>query len=89
MRRSTSVSTRLMKKEATLATAERSDVTRGDQAFEAGLVCLDDRSVALDAEDEGHVDAATLTDHLFDGRDALGGGRDLDQQVRPVDALVQ
>ena len=62
---------------------------RGGQRLEAGEVGLDDLVVAVDAEDERHVDAAALADHLPDGGDALRGGRDLDQHVGLVDALVE
>ena len=83
------MSTRLTKNEATLATAERSVGARGGQGLEARQVGLDDLVVAVEAEDQRDVDAAALADHLADGRDALGGGRDLDEQVGPVDPRVE
>ena len=61
----------------------------GGQGLEAGEVGLDDLGVAGEREDEGHVDAPALGDHLADRGDALGRGRDLDQHVGPVDPLVE
>ena len=87
-RRSTSVSTRLTKNEATLCTVDRSPPSLGE-GLEAGQVGLDDLGVAGQGEDQGDVDAAALGDHRLDGGDALGGRRDLHEQVGLGDPLVQ
>jgi hypothetical protein len=57
--------------------------------LQARQVRLDDLGVALEAEDQRDVDAAALGDHRLDGGNALGGGRDLHQQVGGRDELVQ
>ena len=89
-RRSTSVSTRLMKKLATLATCRQVDVRAlGDQPFEPAEVGLHHLAVPLEAEDQRDVDAATLGDHLLDRAEPFGGAGDLDHQVAAVDPLVQ
>jgi hypothetical protein len=62
---------------------------RGQQALQPGEIGLDDVAIALDAEDQGHVDALPVTDHLTDGRDALGRGRYLHQGVGLVDPGVE
>ena len=87
-RRSTSVSTRLTKKEATLCTDGEVTAALG-QGFEARQVGLEDLAVAGQGEDQSDVDAASFPDHGLDGGHALGGRGDLDQQVRLADALVQ
>ena len=61
----------------------------GGQRLQSGHVGLDDLGVTGQAEDESDIDAAALADHLTNGGDALGGGRNLDQGVGPVDALVE
>jgi len=53
--------------------------------LEAGEIRVDHGVVALEAENEGHVDADTRRDGLRDGGEALDGGRDLDHRVRAVD----
>ena len=53
--------------------------------LEALEVGVHDRVVAVEAEDQRDVDADALGEHVGDRRGALGGGRDLDEQVRPVD----
>ena len=52
--------------------------------FEAGHVGADHVGVALQGEDQGHVDADPLRERRGDRRHALSGRRDLDEQVRPV-----
>lgn len=52
-------------------------------------VRLDHLRVTVDREDEGDVDAASPGDHRRDGIDALDRRRDLDEQVRSVDPLMQ
>ena len=65
-RRSTSVSTRLMKKLATLATFDRSARGVGAYSLETGDVGLHHPRVAVEAEDQRDVDVASLGDHLLD-----------------------
>ena len=57
--------------------------------LESGEVGLHDLLVALEREDQRDVDVAALGDHPVDGRDALGRGRDLHEQVGLGDALVE
>jgi hypothetical protein len=58
----------------------------GLQALQVGL---DDLLVAVQAEQQGHLDAQAIGGRLPDGGHALGSGRDLDQQVGCVEAPVQ
>ena len=70
--------------------ADAGEVAAGrGERFEPADVRLDDLGVAVQREDEGDVDAATLGDHRSDRRYAFGGGGDLDEQVRERDALMQ
>lgn len=57
--------------------------------LQAGEVGVHHRPVALDGEDQGHVDRDALGEHRGDRRQACFGRRDLDQQVRAVDDLPQ
>ena len=87
-RGSTSVSTRETKNEAT--DAIRGQVVAGLagalQAVEEGV---HDLVVAGQGEDQRDVDADALGQAGGDRRDALPGGRDLDEQVGPVDQPPQ
>ena len=67
-RRSTSVSTRLMKKLATLATVDRSAPGVVGVRLEPVDVGLHHALVAVEAEDQRDVDVAALGDHLPDRR---------------------
>ena len=53
--------------------------------LEAGEEGVHHRAVAVEGEDQRHVDRDALGEHLRDGRQALDGRRDLDEDVRPVD----
>src|SRR5690606_39863680 len=57
--------------------------------LEPGDVGLHDLGVAVEAEDEGDVDAPALGDQGADGLDALGGGRHLDEQVGLAGLVVE
>ena len=57
--------------------------------LEPAQVGVHDLAVALDAEDQRHVDADALGDRGRDRRQPLLGGRDLDVDVRPVHGLPQ
>ena len=61
----------------------------GHAALQPGQVGLHDRLVERHREQQGHVDAHALVDHLSDRRDALARGGNLDQQVGPVDGVPQ
>ena len=82
------MSTRLTKKDATDATLEVVSAGR-HELLKSREVGLDDFTVTLEGEDQGHVDAAAFGYQGLDCSEALVGGRDLDQQVRLVDALVE
>ena len=87
-RSSTSVSTRLTKKDATEARPDRScpaAAAPSRPAMNASMTSL----VALQREDQGHVDADALGQALGDGRKPGLGRRDLDEQVGPVDQPPQ
>ena len=45
--------------------------------------------IAIEPEDESHVDVASLGDHRADGWKTLFGGRNLDHEVGSVDSLPQ
>jgi hypothetical protein len=81
-RRSASVSTRETKKLAT-------DATGPGSPLEPAQVRLDDLDVALQREDQRHVDRPPARDHLLDRRQPFLRRRNLDVAVRPVDELVQ
>ena len=55
------------------------------RGLEPGQVCVDDLGVALQAEDQRHVDADAGADGLGDGRKPRLGRGDLDEQVGAVD----
>jgi hypothetical protein len=57
--------------------------------LQAGLEGVDDGPVALQGEDQGHVDADALGQGCGDRFEALERGRDLDVDVVLVDLLVQ
>ena len=57
---------------------------RCDEALEAALVGEVDGLVVRDREEQGDVDVDAFTDQRLDGRQALGGGRDLDHQIGPT-----
>ena len=57
--------------------------------LETGEVGLHHLGVAIQAEDQGDVDAATLGDHRLDRRHSLRRGGDLHVEVRFVDRSVQ
>ena len=59
------------------------------QPFEPAEIGLDHLRVAVEAENQRDVDAASLGDHLLDRRQTFLGARDLDHQVAPVDPLVE
>ena len=59
-----------------------------DEPLEAADVGLGDRAVALEREDQRHVDGDAARDRLLDRRQALERGGDLHEQVRAVDELV-
>jgi hypothetical protein len=67
--------------------AQSLPVRRGP--FEAFEVGVHDVAVALDGEDQRDVHADALPQRAGNRRQTLFGGRDLDQQVRPVDGLPQ
>ena len=67
----------------------RGVASAGHELLEARQVGLDDLAVALEREDQGHVDAAALGDHGGDRRQPFLGGWDLHEQIRLVDAAVQ
>src|SRR5690606_27013602 len=75
------------------ADEERGDAADGRQVAVVGLepsdVGLHDLGVAVEADDEGDVDAPALGDQGTDGLDALGGGRHLDEQVGLADLVVE
>jgi hypothetical protein len=56
-------------------------------ALHAAYVGLGDRGVRLHREEQRHVDVDPARDRLLDRGNARFGARDLDQQVRAVDAL--
>ena len=87
-RRSTSVSTRLTKNDATLAIV-RDVAAGGVELFETLHVGVDDLAVALEPEQQRDVDVDALTQALPDRRQSLGGARDLHEQVRLVDLLPE
>ena len=62
---------------------------RGRPVFEAAQVRLGHLLVAGHREDQGHVDAASLGDHLPDGGQTLDCAGNLHHEVRPCDPLVQ
>src|SRR5699024_10285521 len=63
------------------------DVVAGlGRLLHAGAVGGDDLAVAGDGEDQGDVDGDALGQGVGDRRQGLGGGRDLDHDVRAVDA---
>ena len=69
---------------------DRGDVVPvGRRLLEPGHVRVDDLAVALEREDQRHVDRDPLGQRRGDGGDALGRGRDLDVHVRPVDQPPQ
>ena len=68
-RRSTSVSTRLTKNDATLRHRRQVAAVEASRPRDVGL---DDLAVAVEAEDQRDVDAAALADHLRMAGDALG-----------------
>jgi hypothetical protein len=57
--------------------------------LEAGQVGVDDLAVALEAEDQRDVDARADRDRRGDGLEALDRRRDLDHDVRLLDALPE
>src|SRR4051794_40221678 len=57
--------------------------------FQSRQVCVHDRPVALETEDEGDVDTDAAGDGRRDRRQARLGRRNLDVQVRPVDQPPQ
>ena len=57
--------------------------------LEAGEEGVHDAAIAVQREDQRHVDADALGQHLADGRQPLEGGRDLDEQVGTVDRLPE
>ena len=59
------------------------------RGFQPGQVGVHHGPVPFDGEDQRHVDRDALADHRGDGRQAGFSGRDLDQQVGPVDDLPQ
>ncbi|MBA2331542.1 MAG: hypothetical protein H0V94_01970, partial [Actinobacteria bacterium] len=59
------------------------------ETLEAADVGLDDRLVALEREDQRDVDRLALRDRVLDRAQSGLGRGDLDEQVRPVDVLVQ
>ena len=60
-----------------------------DEPLEPAEVRLDDGLVAVEREDQRDVDRLALRDRVLDRAEAGLGGRDLDEQVRSVDVLVQ
>ena len=60
-----------------------------DEALDAAHVRLGDLAVALEREDQRHVDRDALGDRVLDRLQALERGGDLDQQVRAVDELEE
>ena len=62
---------------------------RGDEPLETAQVGLDDLLVALQREDQRHVDVLAGGDHVFDRGDARLRRGNLHVEVRPVDPLVQ
>ena len=60
-----------------------------DQALQAADVRLGHLAVALEREDQRHVDGDAGGDRLLDRRQARGRGGDLHQQVRALDERVQ
>ena len=71
----------------------RRDIRRvaaaGDEPLEPADVGLDHRRVALEREDQRHVDRPALRDAVLDRGKAGHGRRDLHEHVRLVDLLVQ
>ena len=57
--------------------------------LEPGNVGFDNLVIALNAEDQGHVYVAALTDHLADSGHPRFGGGYLHHQVGHVDLLVE
>ncbi len=62
---------------------------RRHERLEPAQVGLHDLVVAVEPEDQRHVDAPALADEGLDRRDALAGGRHLHEQVRQRDGLVE
>ena len=60
-----------------------------DQPLQPADVRLDDGRVALEREDQGHVDRLALRDAVLDRGEARHGRGDLHEQVRLVDLAVQ
>ena len=61
----------------------------GDEPFETAEIRLDDLGMALEGKDERDVDRAALGDAVLDRTETGLGSRDLHEQVRPVDELVE
>ena len=61
----------------------------GDEPLEPAEVGLGDGRVALEREDQRHVDRDALRDAVLDRAEARLGGRDLHVEVRAVDLLVE
>ncbi len=61
----------------------------GGEPFQPCEIGLHHLAVAIEAEDQGHVDGASLGDHLLDRRQTLLRARDLDHQIAPIDLLVE
>jgi len=72
-----------MKNDATLSTPLEAAAS-GRTLFEAGKECVQHRLVALQREDQGDVDRDAVGQAGRDRRQHGQGGRDLDEQVRPV-----
>ena len=60
-----------------------------DEPLEPTQVCLDDLAVALEREDERHVDVLAARHTLLDRAEARLRGRDLDVEVRLRDPREQ
>ena len=80
-RLSTSVSTREMKNDATLRTADRSSCPASRSASRPGEVGLHDLGVAVEQKISVTLMLRPSPIIWLDGRDALGRGRDLHEQV--------
>jgi hypothetical protein len=60
-----------------------------DEPLEPADVSLGHLGVALEREDQGHVDRLAPGDHLLDRGQPGSGCRELDVEVGPIDQFVQ
>ena len=61
----------------------------GDEPLEATEIGLGNGGIALEREDQRHIDRDTLGDAVLDRTEPGLGSRDLDVEVRPIDLIVE